>query len=139
MKYKNKILIGGRALVELGSKRSTDDTDFLVSDSESTEDFIIDSENNIDYCNANGNKFFNEIYQIEKGNRIASSQSLLELKSYAFVQHCLLGHWQKADDSEYDIKFLIRKYNLKGIKIASKHLKTGELEEVNKIFLSVKY
>jgi hypothetical protein len=42
----------------------------------------------VDFFNSNGNKFFNEIYKIEKGNVQASAQSLLELKAYAFVQHC---------------------------------------------------
>jgi hypothetical protein len=132
------ILVGGKALKELGSKRNTDDIDFLIFDSSSKDDFIIDKENNIDYCNANGNKFFNEIYQIEKENKIASPQSLLELKSYAFVHHCVLGHWQKADDCEYDIKFLVRKFNLKSVNIVNKYLKCGELLEIAKIISNVK-
>ncbi len=36
-----KILIGGAALVKLGSSRSTDDTDYLIFDGNSTEHFII--------------------------------------------------------------------------------------------------
>jgi hypothetical protein len=137
MNIENKILIGGAALVELGSSRSTNDTDYLVS-VESTETFIFDRENNIDYINAGGNKFFNEIFKIENGNRIASAQSLLELKAYALVQHCINRNFQKADDAEYDIKFLVRKYDLKAVKIVTKYISAGELSEVNKIINSVK-
>ena len=105
-KKHTQILIGGRALVELGSSRSTSDTDYLVCVN-SKEAFIRDSENNIDYLNANGNDFFRAIFEVEKDNKIASPQSLLELKVYAFVQHCQNFNWQKVDDCEYDIRFLV--------------------------------
>ena len=132
------ILIGGKALVELGSSRSTTDTDYLVNDLSSKSPFIHDVENNIDYINANGHKLFSEIFKLEDGNKIASAQSILELKAYSFVQHCLNHNWQKVDDAEYDIKFLCRKFNLKGIKIANKYMTAGELLEVKKIIDSVK-
>ena len=40
MKYEDKILIGGRALVALGSSRNTLDIDYLVNDPETKEAFI---------------------------------------------------------------------------------------------------
>jgi hypothetical protein len=133
-----QILIGGKALVNLGSSRGTNDTDYLVNDTTSKNAFLHDSENNIDFLNANGNKFFAEIFKIEADNEQASAQSLLELKAYAFVQHCQNFNFQKADDCEYDIKFLVRKFNLKGIKIVNKYISNGELSEISKIINSVK-
>ena len=134
---KNQILIGGQALRELGSDRYTNDTDYLVND-KSTKDAFITSEK-VDLINANGNKFFADIFKIEAENKIASPQSLLELKAYSFVQHCQNFNWAKVDSCEYDIKFLVRKFNLKGVKIVSKYVSTGELSEVQKIINSVKF
>lgn len=133
----SKILIGGRALVALGSSRSTLDTDYLINDKSNKEMFICDKKNNVDYLNANGSKFFNEIYKAEEGREIASPQSLLELKAYALVQHCQNMNWQKADDCEYDMKFLCRKYNLTETKIVNKYLAKSELKEVIKVINSV--
>lgn len=135
---KNQILIGGQALRELGSDRYTNDVDYLVNDTTSVKAFIHDAENNIDYINANGNKLFAQIYAIEAGKEIASPQSLLELKAYSFVQHCQNFNWAKVDSSEYDMKFLVRTFNLKGLKIANKFMTAGELSEVNKVINSVK-
>jgi hypothetical protein len=135
---KNQILIGGAALRNLGSSRHTSDTDFLIFDETSKIAFIHDSENNIDFLNANGNKFFNEIYKIEKGNVQASAQSLLELKAYAFVQHCQNFNFQKADDCEYDMKFLVRKFNLKSLNTVKKFISNGEMSEIVKIINSTK-
>ena len=134
---KNQILIGGQALRELGSDRYTNDTDYLVND-ESTKAAFITSEK-VDLINANGNKFFAEIFKIEVGNTIASPQSLLELKAYSFVQHCQNFNWAKVDSCEYDIKFLVRKFNLKIVKIASKYMTSGELSEVQNVINSVKF
>jgi hypothetical protein len=135
-----QLLIGGQALVKLGSNRSTLDTDYLINNAESKVAFSHDKDNNIDYCNANGNPFFKDIWNLEINNigEIASPQALIELKAYAFVQHCLNGFWKKADDAEFDIKFLVREFNLKDIKIANKYISVGELREVNKIIKSVK-
>ena len=133
-----KILIGGAALRELGSSRSTLDTDYLINDLTTSKAFICDHINNVDYVNANGHQFFNEVFQIEKDNDIASPQSLLELKAFALVQHCQNMMWQKADDCEYDIKFLCRKFDLSAISIADKYMNAGELNEVNKVIRSVK-
>ena len=133
---KKQILIGGQALRNLGSDRYTNDVDYLINDITSKDAFITSEE--IDYLNANGNKFFKEIFEIEKGNETASPQSLLELKAYSFVQHCQNYNWSKVDKTEYDIKFLVRKFNLKSVKIANKYMTSGELSEVYKIINSVK-
>ncbi len=135
--YKTKTLIGGAALVQLGSSRSTNDTDYLINDKSTKDMFLCDKEANIDYINANGSRFFNEIYKIEEGKEIATPQSLLELKAYALVQHCQNMNWQKADDCEYDMKFLCRKFNLTEVKIVNKYLAKSELKEVAKVINSV--
>ena len=133
-----KTLIGGSALVALGSSRSTEDTDYLVNEVGKSM-FFHDVENNIDYCNAAGSKFFAEIWNIEKDNEIATPQSLLELKAYAFVQHCQNFNFKKADDCEYDIKFLVRHFNLTGCKIVTKYISQVEYSEVLKIIKSVRF
>ena len=109
-----KTLIGGQALRNLGSDRYTNDIDYLVNDTTTTKPFI--TSENIDLINANGNKFFKAIWNIEKGNEVATPQSLLELKAFAFVQHCQNFNWAKVDSCEYDMKFLVRKFNLKSVK-----------------------
>jgi len=78
------ILVGGRALVDLGSSRSTEDTDYLVN-LPGQPMFVNDKENNVDYLNAAGSSFFMEIFQAEEGNKVASPQALLELKAYALI------------------------------------------------------
>src|SRR5699024_3809881 len=130
-----KILIGGYALVKLGSSRHTEDIDYLVNDSSTTDMFIHDHQNNIDYVNANGHEFYREIWEMEKNNvgEIASPQSLLELKAFAWIQYLQNGHWDKANAAEFDMKFLANKYNLEDVKILPKHIHTGELSEVRKI------
>lgn len=138
MTYDNKILIGGKALVNLGSSRSTNDTDYLVNDVNSKSMFIHDEENNIDYCNANGSKFFTEIFKNENGNSVASAQSLLELKAYSMVQHCLNANWKKADEAEFDIKFLVREFGVKSLSIVKKYVSAGELSEIEKIINSTR-
>lgn len=138
MTYDNKILIGGTALKVLGSSRSTLDTDYLVNDVNSKSMFIHDEENNIDYCNANGSKFFSEIWRKENGNEIASAQSLLELKAYSMVQHCLNANWKKADESEFDIKFLVRTFGVKSLSIVKKYVSAGELSEIEKVINSTR-
>ena len=132
---KAKILIGGQALRNLGSDRHTNDVDYLINDLSSTEAFIC-SENE-DLLNANGNKFFAEIFAIENGNEQATPQSLLDLKCYAFVQHCQNFNFAKADSCEYDIKFLVRNFNISP-KIVKKYISLGELSEIEKIINNIK-
>jgi hypothetical protein len=133
---KTQILIGGQALRNLGSDRYTNDVDYLINDTTNTNAFITSEA--VDYLNANGNKFFNEVYQIEKNNEQASPQSLFELKCYAFVQHCQNFNWTKVDSTEYDIKFLVRNFDIKTSRIAKKYMTFGEYSEIEKIINSVK-
>ena len=130
-----KILIGGQALRNLGSDRYTNDVDYLINDLTSKEAFITSEKE--DLLNANGNKFFAEIFAIENGNNQATPQSLFELKAYAFVQHCQNFNFAKADSCEYDMRFLVRNFNCEP-KIVKKHISTGELSEITKIVKSVK-
>ncbi len=132
-----KILIGGQALRQLGSDRYTNDVDYLINDTTTSETFITSEK--VDYINANGNKFFNELYKVEQNNEIASPQSLLELKAYAFVQHCQNFNWVKADACEYDIKFLVRKFKLTSVSKVKRYISFGELSEVEKVINSVKF
>lgn len=135
MTKENQILIGGQALKNLGSDRHTNDTDYLVNNLTSKEAFI--TSDNVDFLNANGNKFFAEIYKIEVGNSQATPQSLFELKAYAFVQHCQNFNFAKADSCEYDMKFLVRNFECSP-KIVRKYISGGELSEIEKIVNSVR-
>lgn len=137
MKENSKILIGGQALRNLGSDRYTNDTDYLIND-KSTRDAFITSDA-VDYLNANGNKFFAEVWEQEQGNKQATPQSLFELKVYAFVQHCQNFNFAKADSCEYDLKFLVRNFNITESKIAIKYITNGEYSEIVKIVRSVKF
>ena len=137
-----KLLIGGQALAQLGSTRSTSDIDYLVFNTDSNAPFIHDVENNIDYINGNGNAFFAAICIMEKDNsgELASVKALLELKAYSFVQHCVNCNFKKADEAEFDIKFLIRLYgNMYACPIAKKYMSSSEYAEVCKIIRSVKF
>jgi len=136
MKTETSILIGGQALRELGSDRHTNDVDYLINDISTKEAFI--TSESVDFLNANGNTFFNEIYKIEEGKEIASPQSLLELKAYAFVQHCQNFNFKKADACEYDMKFLVREFGVSELKNVKKYITPGELSEIVKIINSVK-
>jgi len=129
-----KILIGGQALRNLGSDRYTNDIDYLINDTSTKEAFIVSEKE--DLLNANGNKFFAQIFETEKGNSIASPQSLLELKAYAFVQHCQNFNWAKVDSCEYDIKFLVRTFGLKTVTKVRNFISGGELSEVQKVINS---
>lgn len=134
------LLIGGHALAQLGSSRHTDDVDYLINDLTTREPFLHDEAANVDYVNANGHKFFAAVWKAEAGNQTgrATPQSLLELKAFAFVHHCLNRRFQKADDAEYDIKFLVRMFGLKGVKIAPRFMTAGELAEVVKVIESTR-
>lgn len=134
----NKVLIGGRALVALGSSRNTLDVDYLINDETQDDMFLHDGPANVDYINANGHKFFAEVWAAEQGRQIASAQGLLELKAYAFVQHCLNHNWKKADDAEFDLTFLVREFKLEGVKLVKKYLKPGELAEVQRVIDKVR-
>lgn len=133
-------MIGGQALVKLGNNRTTEDVDYFVNITGSPV-FSHDKVKNIDYINAaGGNKFFAEVWKMEENNNgeLASPQALLELKAYSLVQHCLNGFWKKADDAEFDMKFLVREFNLSGVKIVNKYVTAGELSEIEKVIKSVR-
>ena len=132
-----KILVGGQALRNLGSDRYTNDVDYLINDMSSTAAFITGE--NEDLLNANGNKFFAEIFAIENRNEQATPQSLFELKCYAFVQHCQNFNFAKADTCEYDIKFLVRNFGIESSTIAKKYISNGEYSEILKIINAVKF
>ena len=132
----DQILIGGQALRNLGSDRYTSDVDYLINDLSTTETFICSEAT--DYINANGNKFFAEIFKAEKGNLEATPQSLFELKAYAFVQHCQNFNWAKVDSCEYDMKFLVRNFGCSP-KTVKNYISSGELSEVVKLVNSVKH
>ena len=136
MEFESKILIGGRALVALGSCRNTSDIDYLVDCKESREMFLHDE--GIDYCNANGHPFFKALYKKEKGNQIASPQSLLELKAFAWVQHYQNANYNKANDAEYDIKYLVINYGVHELKTVRKYLADFECAEIEKMINSVR-
>lgn len=130
-----QILVGGQALRNLGSDRYTNDVDYLVNDITTTNAFI--TSENVDFLNANGNKFFAEIFKIEAGNEQATPQSLFDLKVYAFVQHCQNYNWAKVDSCEYDIKFLHRNFGCTP-QISKKYISAGELSEITKIIDSIR-
>ena len=132
-----KILVGGQALRNLGSDRYTNDVDYLINDETSKAAFITGEKE--DLLNANGNKFFAEIFAIENGNEQATPQSLFELKCYAFVQQCQNFNFAKADTCEYDLKFLVRYFGIESSKIAKKYITSGEYSEITKIINSVKF
>ena len=135
-----RLLIGGQALVALGSTRITTDTDYLVNDLSSPAGFLHDEAADVDYINANGHKFFAAVWQAEAGNLsgVATPQSLLELKAFSFVQHCLNRKFQKADDAEFDMKFLVRTFGLSRVKLVAKFVTPGQLSEINKVLASVR-
>ena len=126
-----QVLIGGQALVQLGSDRSTNDIDFLIFDKTNKEVFITSEK--VDYLNAANNKFFNKIWENEKNNEVASPESLLELKAYSFVQHCQNMNWQKVANTEYDMKFLVLKFGLSLPTIVKSFVSAGEYSEIEKI------
>jgi hypothetical protein len=135
-----KLLIGGQALRNLGSSRHTNDVDFLIN-SKFLPTFSNDAAKNIDYINGGGgNDFFAAICKMEKNNitDTASVQALLELKAYAWIQHYQNGKFQKADDCVYDMRFLVRKFELKNVPVCKKHVSAYEFSEIMKIISSVK-
>jgi hypothetical protein len=132
-----KTLIGGQALRNLGSDRHTNDLDYLINDTSNSNAFITSDE--IDYINANGNKFFMEIYKLEKGNEQATPQSLFELKAYALVQHFQNFNFQKVAACEYDLKFLYLKFGIKDAPIAKNHMTSGEYSEILNIINEAKW
>lgn len=137
-----KLMIGGAALQKLGSSRGTSDVNYLINDINSDEVFKYDHENNIVYTNANAHGFFKAIWdyehKVDKVAEIASPQVLLELKCFAYVQHVLNDQFQKVDDSEYDIKFLVRNFQLRRVQIVQDYITDNQLKEVVGIIKGVR-
>ena len=139
-----QLLIGGQALRQLGSTRFTNDTDYLVCRSNGSL-FTFDKQNNFDYVNAGavaqkgGNaiaaKFFKEIWKMESKNNsgIASVQAIAELKSFSLIQNCLNGDFKKADEAEFDLKFL-KSIGANLPTICKKYVSAGQFSEIEKIF-----
>ncbi len=127
-------------MAQLGSSRHTDDVDYLIYDPSSKEPFAHDEANNIDYVNANGHPFFAAVWKAEVGNNTgrATPQSLFELKAFAYVQHCLNRRFQKADDAEFDLRFLVRNFGLRQVKLVPKHITAGQLSEIQKVIESTR-
>ena len=122
--FKNKrLMIGGHAMKKYGSSRETNFTEYLIDSEETDSAFIQDKANNIGYYNANGSKFYTEIWQMEENNygQIASPQALLELTVYAFVQPDIYDTFHKLN-AETDIKFLVRKFKLKKVTIVDRYI-----------------
>ena len=120
------VLIGGKALVELGSSRSTNDTDYLVFIEDNFEQFIFDEENHIDYMNGNGSNFAEEIWNKEKDNEIASPQSLYDLKAWAMLSHFRNGNNHKLNDCIFDLRFLAINHGIEGISTLKKYITKEE-------------
>jgi len=132
---KTQILIGGAALRELGSSRSTNDVDYLIFDENSFEAFSFDKENNIDYMNGNASNFAEEIYNIEKNNKIASSQSLFDLKAFAYLSHLRNFNKAKMNDCIFDLNFLAQNFGITEPKVLVKYATKEEIEEIKRIIL----
>lgn len=133
MTYTDKILIGGQALRELGSERYTNDVDYLVYDENSYEQFMFDQANNIDYMNGNGSNFAEAIYNIEKGNAIASAQSLFELKAFSLISHIRNFNANKINSTVYDLNFLNINFEIDmNMPTLSKYITLAEKEEIIK-------
>jgi len=129
-------LIGGQKLKQLGSSRCTSDSDYLVYDKNLP---LFSEKSGDDYINAAKNPFFGAIWKKEIKNPDVSLNSLLELKCFSFVQHCQNFNFQKADNDEFDIKFLVRKLNFNiNFKIVAKHISDGEMSEIIKIIDNMK-
>ncbi len=135
-----RILIGGAALAELGSSRHTEDVDYLVYLEGNPDLFIKDHDNNTDYINAAAHDFYKELWEREKDviSPIATPLTLLNSKVFAFVQHCKNGFFEKADQAEFDIKFIVRKLNVRDISIVAGYIDPDALAEVQSIIDSIR-
>jgi hypothetical protein len=133
MIYENKILIGGQALREMGSSRYTNDVDYLVFDENSFEAFIFDKDNNIDYMNGNASNFAESIYNKEKGNNIATPQSLFELKAFSLLSHLRNFNAEKINTTIFDLNFLAINFEIDmKMPTLSKFITANEVSEIIK-------
>ena len=132
----HKKLIGGKRLRDIGSSRHTSDSDYLIFDSERD---LFSHDKTGDYVNAAKQAFFKELWNKELENNEISLNSLVELKCYSFVQHCQNFNFIKADNDEFDIKFLVRELGFNvNFNIVKKYISDGEMSEIMKIIKEMK-
>lgn len=125
-----KILIGGQAMLLIGSTRATEDTGFLIYEETSKELFTRDKVANVDYINAAASPFYRKIWEAETQEQ-ASANSLFKMKIYAYVQHIQKAYWDKADATMQDIVFLTTNFKV-DFSILEDYLNPSELKEVKK-------
>ncbi len=126
----HRVMVGGKAMNFYGSNRLTSDIDYLVW--EPGRDLFYQHDDG-DIINAAAHPVLRDIWQEEQGRQIVSVQGLLELKAFAFINHCQNGHFRKSYDDEYDIKFLVDKFGLQDVPVIRRHMGPGEYQEVKKI------
>lgn len=125
-----RVMIGGKAMNFYGSNRLTMDTDYLVY--EPGKELFYQEEKG-DIINAAAHGFLKDVWAVEKENQIVSPQGLLELKAFAFINHCQTGAFRKSYDDEYDIKFIAREFDLTDVPLIKKHMHPGEYAEIKKL------
>jgi hypothetical protein len=131
-------LIGGQKLRELGSSRYTDDIDYLIYDPENPELFI--RKPGMDIVNAAAHPFYTEVWNLDADSEDISLRALFELCAFTFVNHCENGFWERADEKEFDIKFLARKMGGNvNFDITRKYVSVGAAREVEKILENIRY
>ena len=136
MLTRDNILIGGQALRRLGHDRHTDDIDYLVW-AEDTPVFTHRADG--DLINAAANNFLGEVFAAARPvDGVADAQTLLELKAWAWMNYLQNGCWKKADQAEYDIKFLVRDCGVSATAIINKYAHGGELAELEKLISACK-
>ena len=131
----NRIMIGGKAMNFYGSNRLTSDVDYLVFEPGREVFFEHDGG---DIVNAAAHPFLHEVWKQEQGNQIVSPQGLMELKAFAFINHCQIGAFMKTYDDEYDMKYLAHKFDIFDVPLIKHFMSPGEYGEVLKILNAVR-
>jgi len=121
-----KYLIGGARMVELGSDRSTNDTDYLINEPGRP---LFTHEGNTDYINAAAHPFYAEVYKRAEVEGI-TPQLMFEMKAFCLVQHLQNMNFGKVATSEYDLRRLYLDYGVDSAPIAKKHMTSSEYQEV---------
>jgi hypothetical protein len=129
MNNEQRYLIGGARMVELGSDRRTDDTDFLVNRAD--EPLFIHEEGNVDLINAAAHPFYMAIWNEAQTTGI-TPELMLEMKSFSLAQHLMNGNWSKVASTEYDMNRLVIDFEVRQTPICAKFLTPSELCEVKK-------
>jgi len=126
-----KVLVGGVALMLLGSSMHPRNVEYLVKIGPKA----IDEFQFFTYYNANANAFFNELWEMEKRKKIASPQTLLELRAFNYVNLPVDCDWHIKHNLEFDISFLAgpyNRFNLSGLKILPKYMDKQKLSGFNR-------